>query len=47
MTMFCYRLVRECAPGVVEFLIYIGPFDRTPPGWIVVTRKLILKRITK
>jgi hypothetical protein len=47
MTMFRYRLVRECAPGIVEFLIYIGPFDCTPAGWIVVTRKLILKRIAK
>lgn len=41
--MFRYRLVREVNPGVVEFLIYIGPFDRTPAGWIVVTKKMIAK----
>jgi hypothetical protein len=42
--MFRYRLVREVNPGVVEFLIYIGPFDKTPIGWTVVTRRLILRR---
>jgi len=41
--MFLYRLVREVCPGVVEYLHYIGPFDGTPTGWIVVTRKLIIR----
>jgi hypothetical protein len=33
------RLVREVSPGVLQFLIFIGPIAQVPAGWIVITRK--------
>jgi hypothetical protein len=44
MTIFRCRIGRETAPGVVQTLTYIGPFESIPAGWSMVMRRVVNSR---